>query len=123
MSFRTLHLKSAWSCETNMSLDIGQAIRRMMRGGEKSKSSSARRRGCLPSTCTQRLATTPPATEFVSFTSRRNFLTLLACLTLLLGAGITLAQIPSVPSAPPPPPGQGGGGQDSKIRVDVNLVV
>jgi Ca-activated chloride channel homolog len=33
-----------------------------------------------------------------------------------------LAQIPTTPSAPPPPPGAGGG-QESKIRVDVNLVV
>ena len=32
-----------------------------------------------------------------------------------------LGQIPSTPSAPPPPPGSGS--QDSKIRVDVNLVV
>jgi Ca-activated chloride channel homolog len=34
-----------------------------------------------------------------------------------------LAQLPSVASAPPPPPGQPGAGQESKIRVDVNLVV
>jgi Ca-activated chloride channel homolog len=34
----------------------------------------------------------------------------------------TLAQIPTTPSAPPPPPGAGGG-QESRIRVDVNLVV
>jgi VWFA-related protein len=33
-----------------------------------------------------------------------------------------LAQIPTTPSAPPPPP-SAGGGQESKIRVDVNLVV
>jgi VWFA-related protein len=32
-----------------------------------------------------------------------------------------LAQIPTTPSAPPPP--SAGGGQESKIRVDVNLVV
>jgi VWFA-related protein len=33
-----------------------------------------------------------------------------------------LAQVPTTPSAPPPPPGAGGG-QESRIRVDVNLVV
>jgi VWFA-related protein len=40
-------------------------------------------------------------------------------LVLCVGA---LAQIPTTPSAPPPPP-SAGGGQESKIRVDVNLVV
>jgi Ca-activated chloride channel homolog len=34
-----------------------------------------------------------------------------------------LAQLPAVSVAPPPPPGQPAAGQDSKIRVDVNLVV
>jgi Ca-activated chloride channel family protein len=34
-----------------------------------------------------------------------------------------LAQLPPVSVAPPPPPGQPAAGQDSKIRVDVNLVV
>jgi VWFA-related protein len=48
---------------------------------------------------------------------------LLACLVLICSAAAALAQIPSVPNAPPPPPGQFTGGQDSKIRVDVNLVV
>jgi Ca-activated chloride channel family protein len=38
---------------------------------------------------------------------------------LLFGVGAALAQIPTTPSAPPPP----GPPQDSKIRVDVNLVV
>jgi Ca-activated chloride channel family protein len=33
-----------------------------------------------------------------------------------------LAQIPTTPSAPPPP-ASAGGGQESRIRVDVNLVV
>lgn len=42
---------------------------------------------------------------------------------LLFAVGIALAQIPTVPATPPPPPGQSSGGQDSKIRVDVNLVV
>jgi VWFA-related protein len=41
--------------------------------------------------------------------------------TLLVCVG-GLAQIPTTPSAPPPPPGASSG-QDSKIRVDVNLVV
>src|SRR6202022_1152965 len=52
-----------------------------------------------------------------------GFVALLASFTLLFGVGIALAQIPSVPSGPPPPPGQPTSGQDSKIRVDVNLVV
>src|ERR1700687_280844 len=123
MSFRTLHRKSAWSCETNMSWDIGQAIRRMTRAGEKSKSSSARPRGFLPSTSTRRPGTTHPATDFAFRSFGRGFLALLVSFTLLFGVGIALAQIPSVPSAPPPPPGQATSGQDSKIRVDVNLVV
>jgi Ca-activated chloride channel family protein len=42
---------------------------------------------------------------------------------LLVSAAIIPGQIPNTPSAPPPPPGQGSGSQDSKIRVDVNLVV
>jgi Ca-activated chloride channel homolog len=42
---------------------------------------------------------------------------------LLVSAAIMPGQIPNTPSAPPPPPGQGSGSQDSKIRVDVNLVV
>src|SRR5207245_370079 len=50
-------------------------------------------------------------------------LALLASFALICSAGVALAQIPSVPNAPPPPPGQSGSGQDSKIRVDVNLVV
>jgi len=41
----------------------------------------------------------------------------------LVCTGLLRGQIPSVPSAPPPPPGQVIGNQDSKIRVDVNLVV
>src|ERR1700732_571898 len=122
MSCRTLHPKSAWSCETNMSWDIAQAIRRMMRAGEKSKSNCARPRGFHPSTCIRRLATTLPATNPSSPSSRRGFLALLVSASLLFGVGIALAQIPSVGSAPPPP-GPPAGGQDSKIRVDVNLVV
>src|ERR1700694_4457485 len=122
MSFRTLHRKSAWSWETSMSWDIGQAIRRMTRAGEKSKSSSARPRGFLPSTSTRRPGTTHPATDFAFRSFGRGFLALLVSFTLLFGVGIALAQIPSVPSAPPPPPGQATSGQDSKIRVDVNLV-
>src|SRR6202035_4500321 len=47
-------------------------------------------------------------------------LPLCAFFTLLLCVG-TLAQIPTTPSAPPPPGASSG--QDSKIRVDVNLVV
>src|SRR5579859_5667612 len=117
MSFRTSHRKSAWSCETNMSWDIGQAIRHMMRAGEKSKSSCAHPRGFLRSTYTRRLATTPRATK-QSFFSRPHFLALFAFFGLVLCVG-ALAQIPPTPSAPPPP----GGGQESRIRVDVNLVV
>src|SRR3984893_14094709 len=120
MSFRTLRQKSAWSCETNMSWDIGQAIRHMMRAGEKSKSSCAHPRGFLRSTYTRRLATTPLATSRSSvslpcFPAAFVFLTLLVC----VGG---FAQIPTTPSVPPPPPGASSG-QDSKIRVDVNLVV
>src|ERR1700680_4823878 len=119
MNFRTSHRKSAWSCETNMSWDIGQAIRHMMRGGEKSRSSCAHPRGFLRSTYTRRLATTPLATKQSVF-SRPYFLPLCAFFTLLLCVG-ALAQIPTTPSgAPPPGPSSG---QDSKIRVDVNLVV
>src|SRR4029077_2208906 len=106
-----------------MSWDIGQAIRRMTRAGEKSRSSSARPRGFLRSTCTRKRATTLPATDLASLSSHRGFLALLVSFTLLFGVGVALAQLPSVASAPPPPPGQPGVGQDSKIRVDVNLVV
>src|SRR5713226_5252125 len=123
MNCRILHPKSAWSCETNMSWDIVQAIKRMTRAGEKSRSSSARPRGFLPSTCTRRRATTLPAIDLASLSSRRGFLALLVSFTVLFGVGAALAQIPSVASAPPPPPGQPSVGQDSKIRVDVNLVV
>jgi Ca-activated chloride channel homolog len=55
--------------------------------------------------------------------ARRGFLALLVSFSLLFCVGIALAQIPTVPGAVPPPPGQPGSGQDSKIRVDVNLVV
>src|SRR6266403_330150 len=106
-----------------MSWDTGQAIRRMMRGGEKSKSSSARPRGFLRSTCIRRRATTLPATDLAFLWSRRGLLTLFVSFTVLFAVGVALAQIPTVPSAPPPPPGQPSVGQDSKIRVDVNLVV
>src|SRR6266478_2477158 len=106
-----------------MSWDIGQAIRRMTRAGEKSRSSCVRPRGFLPSTCTRRRATTLQATDPASVSSRRGFLALLVSFAGLFGVGIALAQIPSVPGAPPPPPGQATSGQDSKIRVDVNLVV
>src|SRR6202043_2888421 len=119
MSFRTSHRKSAWSCETNMSWDIGQAIRHMMRGGEKSRSSCAHPRGCLRSTYTRRLATTPRATK-QSVLSRPYFVPLLAFSTLVLCLG-AIAQIPTTPSVPPPPGASSG--QDSRIRVDVNLVV
>src|SRR6266851_2547366 len=103
--------------------DIGQATRHMTRAGEKSKSSCAHPRGFLLSTCTRRPVTTPRATELSFVSARRGFLTLLAFSTLLFCAG-ALAQIPTAPSAPPPPPGQSAtGGQDSRIRVDVNLVV
>src|ERR1700686_4594754 len=120
MSFRTSHRKSAWSCETNMSWDIGQAIRHMMRAGEKLRSSCAHPRGFLRSTYTRRLATTPRATK-KPFTSPPHFLALFAFFALVVCVG-ALAQIPTPPSAPPPPP-DAGGGQESKIRVDVNLVV
>src|SRR5712691_2943551 len=103
--------------------DIGQATRHMTRAGEKSKSSCAHPRGFLLSTCTRRPVTTPRATKFSFFSVRRGFLTLFAFSTLLFCAG-ALAQIPTTPSAPPPPPGQSATvGQDSRIRVDVNLVV
>src|SRR6267142_692896 len=123
MSFRTLHQKSVWSCETNMSWDIGQAIRRMTRGGEKSRLSCARLKGFRRSTCTRKPATTLTVTDPTCWSSRRGFLALLASFVLICSAGVALAQIPSVPNAPPPPPGQSGSGQESKIRVDVNLVV
>src|SRR5713101_1131950 len=106
-----------------MSWDIVQAIRRMTRAGERSRSSSARPRGFLPLTCTRKRATTLPATDLASLLSRHAFLTLVVSFTLLFGVGVALAQIPAVPSAPPPPPGQPSVGQDSRIRVDVNLVV
>src|SRR5256885_5929638 len=123
MSYRISHQKSAWSCEINMSWDIGQAIRRMTRAGEKSRSNCAHPRGFLPSTCTQRLGTTLRAIDRAASVSRRGVLTVLASLIVLFCVGIALAQIPSVPGTPPPPPNQGNSGQDSKIRVDVNLVV
>src|SRR5260370_23681636 len=65
----------------------------------------------------------PPATDLASLGSRRGSLTLFVSFTVLFAVGVALAQIPTVPSAPPPPPGQPSVGQDSKIRVDVNLVV
>src|SRR5260221_2254038 len=105
-----------------MPWDNARAISRMMRAGEKSKSSCARPRGFHPSTCIRRLATTLPATNPSSLSSRRGFLALVVSVSLLFSVGIALAQIPSVGSAPPPP-GPPAGGQDSKIRVDVNLVV
>src|SRR5579864_7252576 len=103
-----------------MSWDIGQAIRRMTHAGEKSRSNSARRRGFLRLTCTRRRATTLPATDLSSLWSRRGLLALFVSITVLFGVGVALAQLPAVAVAPPPPP---GGGQESKIRVDVNLVV
>src|ERR1700719_4027102 len=106
-----------------MSWDIGQVIRRMTRAGEKSNSSCVRPRGFLPSTCTRRRGTTLQATDLVSVSTRRGFLALLVSYAALFGVGIALAQIPTVPAAPPPPPAQATSGQDSKIRVDVNLVV
>src|SRR5690348_3843641 len=105
-----------------MSWDIVQAIRHMTRAGERSRLSSARPRGFLPLTSTLRRATTLPATNLASLSPRHAFLTLLS-FTLLFGAGVALAQIPAVPTAPPPPPGQPSVGQDSRILVDVNLVV
>src|ERR1043166_4172172 len=106
-----------------MSWDIGQAIRHMMRGGERSRSSSAHLKGFLRSTFTRRPVTTRLVTSKRPISVRSAFLWLAAVVSLLLCAGIMLGQIPSVPSAPPPPPGQGSSGQESKIRVDVNLVV
>src|SRR6476619_4661192 len=105
-----------------MSWDIGQAIKRMMRGGEKSRLNCARQRDFRPSTYTQRRVTTLQAIDRASVASRRGFLTLLVSLAVLVSVGVALAQIPTVPTAPPPPPGQNTSGQDSKIRVDVNLV-
>src|SRR4051812_3422613 len=102
-----------------MSWDIGQAIRRMTRGGEKSRLSCALPRGFLPSTCTRRRGTTLQATNPQSLSSRRGILALFVSLTALFVVGVALAQIPSVPGAPPPPPGQNTSGQDPKIRVDV----
>src|SRR6195256_1194579 len=106
-----------------MSWDIGQAIRRMTRDGEKSRLSCARLKGFRRLTCTRRPATTLTVTDPTYWSSRRGFLALLASLALVCSAGVALAQIPSVPNAPPPPPGQSTSGQESKIRVDVNLVV
>jgi VWFA-related protein len=67
---------------------------------------------------TRRLGTTHPATN-LSDVSRRGFLALSVSFALLFAVGVALAQIPTTPSAPPPPSPP----QDSKIRVDVNLVV
>src|SRR6266481_2511653 len=106
-----------------MSWDIGQAIRHMTHAGERSRSSCARPRGSLLSTFTRRPATTLPATKRSSGGRHRAFLTLFVFSLLAFSAG-TRAQIPAVPSTPPPPPGQASSsGQDSRIRVDVNLVV
>src|SRR5712672_1595251 len=106
-----------------MSWDIGQAIRRMTLGGDKSRLCCALLKGFRRLTCTRRPATTLTATDPTCWSSRRGFLALLASFALICSAGVALAQIPSVPNAPPPPPGQSTSGQDSKIRVDVNLVV
>jgi Ca-activated chloride channel family protein len=91
-----------------------------MRAGEKSRLSCAHPRGFLRSTCTRRPATTPRATKQWSV-SLPWYLTLFV-FALLLVCVAGFAQIPATPSVPPPPPGASGG-QDSKIRVDVNLVV
>src|SRR5260370_16693154 len=101
--------------------DIGQAIRRTMRGGEKSRSSCARQRGFLPLTSTQRPVTTLRATEFATPSTRRGFLALLVSFVLLFVVGIALAQIPTVPGAAPPPPGQPASAHDSKIRSSANF--
>src|SRR6201995_6050009 len=104
-----------------MSWDIGQAIRHMMRAGERSRSSYARPRGSRLSTFTQRLATTRRVTDGVTRFSLSTLLIVAVCALALSGLP-ALSQIPSVPSSQPLPPGQQAP-TDPKIRVDVNLVV
>jgi Ca-activated chloride channel family protein len=105
-------------------LDIGQAIRHMMRGGGRSRSNSARPRGFLPSTCTRRPGTTPPVTRSASRRLSLLSSSIFVLCALVVSASPIAAQIP-VPNAQPLPPGQNpnSGPQDPKIRVDVNLVV
>jgi Ca-activated chloride channel family protein len=73
---------------------------------------------------TRRLATTLPATSAKEYLFRLVSSLLVLC-GLLLACVPATAQIPDVPSAQPLPPGQdpNAGKQDSRIRVDVNLVV
>src|SRR6476660_6360867 len=113
MTCQTSRLRSGWSYEINMFWDIGRAIRHTMRAGGRSRSSCVRPRDFRPSTFTPRPGTTRLATN------------LLLVFALNFCAFSASAQIPD-PNAQqklPPPPGQSTEPPDSKIRVDVNLVV
>src|SRR5256885_6300275 len=123
-----------------MSWDIGQAIRHMMRAGEKSRLSCALQRDCLPLMSTRKPVTTlrvtdesrgtpiscAPNVSAVKPSFFRLFpisLALLALSALLITIWPVAAKIPNVPNSAPPPPGQSAAAQEGRIRVDVNLVV
>src|SRR6267378_4342475 len=124
MNCRISLQKSAWSCETNMSLAIDQATRSTTHAGASSRSSCERPRGFRPSASFPRLVITPPATEFSrGFLPSLRYLSVLICAAAIL-ASAAFAQIPIPNSvAPPtcqnPDPDQ----QGPSIKVDVNLVV
>src|SRR5580704_3543965 len=124
MICRILRPKSAWSCEINMSLDIGRATKRMMRAGGRSRSNSAPPKGFRPSTCTPRRATTPPVIRRASQRVGLLTLSVLFFCVLAFSSFPAAGQIP-VPNSQPLPPGQNPNSspQDPRIRVDVNLVV
>src|SRR5215472_13165353 len=124
MNFRTSPQKSAWSCETNMFSAIDQATKHTMRAGGRSRSSSARPEGFLPSPFSQRRAITLLATKFFQRMPRAVVLVCAMVCAAALFVSPALAQIP-VP-APPPPPGQNSGASKqggASIKVNVNLVV
>src|SRR6202023_1251094 len=128
-SFRTSRQKSAWSCETNMSSDTGQATKHTMRAGAKLKLNYARLRDCLRLVCMPRRDTTRRATSLFStrhltkhFPRQLRYAFFAAMLVCALGLA-SFAQIP-IPNAQPLPPGQtANSGQGQSIKVDVNLVV
>src|SRR5277367_3594256 len=107
-----------------MSWDIGRAIKRMMHGGEKSRSGCGLQKDCRRSMFSPRQGITRPATKFaiLSISSLSRLLVLLCAAGFLMTPAF--AQIP-IPSSQPLPPGQdpNAAKQDSIIKVDVGLVV
>src|SRR5277367_2619855 len=107
-----------------MSWDIGRAIKRMMHGGEKSRSGCGLQKDCRRSMFSPRQGITRRATKFAFF----SISPISRLLVIFCAGGFLLspafAQIP-IPTAQPLPPGQdpNAGKQGSVVKVDVNLVV